>query len=632
MRINYLRIAIVSFFSAASISAFCTEQKPQTFCNPMNIDYQPFGEKARTAADPVIVPFNGKYYLFCSLYAGGNYVYRVSEDLVNWKSLPFPKHILDVILDKKGEAYAPGLVVIDGYIYYARLDDKNVIRTKNPEDPKSWEIFSEKTFSGFDPAYFLDDDGKLYNYYGALENSVRELKKEDFSIIRGSENQLTPKTKTPENIDALDYGLYQVKQEYENPYSDWNKPETLDTARIIRRNPPAKPQLNTVSKDSMQEAAWMTKYKGKYYLQNSNPGTACPWYSDSVWVSESPTKDFKLTDYATASMKVGGFVNSTGHSCVFQDFYGNWWRVSTMWVGVYAGFERRIGLFPAGFDDEGRMFTQTEFGDYPLLMPNKKRKDGDTLLMGWNILSKNAKVEASSTLGNFTPENASDENIRTWWSAKTSDKSEWFSMDLGEISTINALQINFAEQDIDQKAIDEDYNAYKILVSDDGKSWQILLDKSDNRTSVPHDYIQLEKPIKSRYVKIENVHGSKLGKFAIRDLRIFGSAKGSLPEFVSNVKAIRDESDPRNISIFWSPIKNVQGYMIHYGVAPDALHLSVQYQKPDAEKLTLSCFNKAAKDYYFRVDTYNKNGVSKGKVFKATQGKLDLGEAQEMRK
>lgn len=608
------KLILISIISLLGVIAFA--QKPRTFCNPLNIDYQPYEKRARTAADPVIVPFGNKYYLFCSLYAGGTLGYRISDNLLDWKLVKFPDAILQKVLNKRGEGYAPAVFAKDGYIYWMRLDSNVVIRSKNPSDPNSWELFSEKGQISFDPCFFLDDDGKIYNYFGALESNVTELRADDFSVIGGTHRQITPKTKGAEVLINSPYGLHQGKNEYEGRYCDWNKPETLDTARLIRTENPEVPQFSTVSKDSMQEAGWMTKYNGKYYLQNSNPGTACPWYSDSVYVSDFPNKDFKLTDYATASMKVGGFINSTGHSCVFKDFNGNWWRITTMWVGVLAGFERRLGLFPAGFDKEGRMFTQTYLGDYPMLMPTKKVPMGKSLLTDWQNLSLCAKISSSK------PEKENlgcDENVRTWWSAKTADAGSFFELNWESPVNVYALQINFAEENIDQSATDEDYHAYKLFYKStpDG-DWKVLIDKSKNKTNIAHDYVELKSPQKVSALKIENIHSAKLGNFAIRDLRVFGKTNSkNLPQVAQSPSAIRDKKDPRNIKFSWNgDSAKAKGYIINYGVAPEALHLNVQYQKPDATELTLSCFNSEAKNYWFRIDTYNENGINIGKVQK----------------
>jgi hypothetical protein len=45
------------------------------------------------------------------------------------------------------------------------------------------------------------------------------------------------------------------------------------------------------------------------------------------------------------------------------------------------------------------------------------------------------------------PNLAVDEDIKTYWSAKTGNAGEWFQTDLGDVSTVNAIQINYADQD-----------------------------------------------------------------------------------------------------------------------------------------------------------------------------------------
>lgn len=58
---------------------------PKTFCNPVNIDYRFMkingGEGIREAADPVVVSYKDKYYLFASKSSG----YWCSDDFTDWK-------------------------------------------------------------------------------------------------------------------------------------------------------------------------------------------------------------------------------------------------------------------------------------------------------------------------------------------------------------------------------------------------------------------------------------------------------------------------------------------------------------------------------------------------------------------
>ena len=40
------------------------------------------------------------------------------------------------------------------------------------------------------------------------------------------------------------------------------------------------------------------------------------------------------------------------------------------------------------------------------------------------------------------------------------------------------------------KQLDQ-YHQYKLYYSIDGKKWNVLVDKSNNKTDVPHDYVEL---------------------------------------------------------------------------------------------------------------------------------------------
>ncbi len=77
-----MRTLLIALFSVAFFSA---QQK--TYCNPINVDYgyTPIPNfatqgKHRATADPVILNFKGKYYLFSTNQWG----YWWSEDMSNW--------------------------------------------------------------------------------------------------------------------------------------------------------------------------------------------------------------------------------------------------------------------------------------------------------------------------------------------------------------------------------------------------------------------------------------------------------------------------------------------------------------------------------------------------------------------
>ena len=59
---------------------------------------------------------------------------------------------------------------------------------------------------------------------------------------------------------------------------------------------------------------------------------------------------------------------------------------------------------------------------------------------GWMLLNYKKPITVSSTLGSYAANNANDEDLKTYWSAATSNKGEWIQSDLGTVSTVNAIQ------------------------------------------------------------------------------------------------------------------------------------------------------------------------------------------------
>jgi hypothetical protein len=311
-------------------------------------------------------------------------------------------------------------------------------------------------------------------------------------------------------------------------------------------------------------------------------------------------------------MKLGGFARGAGHGSTFRDNYGNYWHVSTIMLSVKNNFERRIGIWPAGFDKDGVMWCNTAFGDYPHSLPNSSQtppKEGRGAFTGWMLLNYNKSIAVSSTLGGYHANNANDEDIKTYWSGATGNKGEWIQTDLGNISTVNAIQINYADQDVDSNRVGKingQYHQYKLYYSADGNKWNVLVDKSNNKTDVPHEYVEVS-PVQARFIKLENIH-MPAGKFAISGLRVFGNGNGAKPNEVKTFFVLRTEKDKRSGWIKWSPVNNAFAYNIYYGTAPDKLYNCImvlqnnEYWFKGMDKL---------KTYYFSIEAINENGVSK---------------------
>jgi len=555
-------IVIFVLFCCTSLQV---QVNAQTFCNPMNISYRFCLDKPsrREAADPTMVLFKDKYFLFASKSGG----YWYSDNLLNWKLVTTTTLPL--------ENYAPTAVVIGDWIYFLASESNIIFRSNDPANGK-WEIFNDSfPIKATDPDLFADIDGRIYYYFGC--SNVNPIQGVELDI----NNKLNPIGKPVACIHGkpLDHG--------------WERPG----------------DYNDKTDNPWIEGAWMNKYKDKYYLQYAGPGTEFKSYGDGVYVADSPLGPFVYAPNNPFAAKPEGFACGAGHGSTFQDKYGNWWHIGTMTISVKHMFERRLGLFPIGFDKDANLFSITEFGDYPLIMPDHKYKNIKEINPGWAILSYNKVAEASSNITEYPVSNAFDENIRTYWSAQSGNKNEWLSVDLGNLCTINAIQVNFAENNtrlFGREGILP--QQYLIEYSTDKQNWEKLIDKTANDKDLTHQYEQLAQPVKAQYIRITN-HRVPDGTFAISDLRIFGKGTMNQPNKVSSFKALRDAKDSRNIELSWDKQPNATGYNIKYGVAKDKLYHC--YQVNNNNSVTISSLDKG-KSYWFQIDAFGENGVTKG--------------------
>jgi xylan 1,4-beta-xylosidase len=577
------------FPSALLFAVTCAATAPaSTYCNPLDLDYGSGLRSPRHSADPVIVLFQGRYYLFATEDVPG---YRVSEDLVHWRRIEFPRELWPLTSDRGAGLYCAPAVAADAeHIYFIRMERRQAVKTvpvMRSIDLAAgrWEKCGELRATK-DPALFFDG-GRVWLYHGLGQPTrVFEIDRKTWTEIPGSERQLRPEIK---DVAGFFGGYERGRRELldETDTSAW-----LGKFAIL----------------PCQEAAWMTRHNGRYYLQYATPGTVAAWYCDTVMEGDSPTGPFRHVDYAPVSLKVGGFMGSAGHSCVFTGKSGRFWRATTMWIGVHDLFERRLGLFPVGFDGKGRMFTETALGDYP-------RRASDGAVAGWWVQSFGRPCTASSSLAGHPVTLAADENCRTWWSAQTGKAGEWFEMDLERPRRVHAIQVNFAEQDIVAKLFEQGVarNRYRLLGSNDGREWRVLADRSAATGAGVHDYVELPEGSVWQRLRVENVFTPGEGKFALSDLRVFGHGGGQPPPPPRIREVRRHADDDRNATIAWTPSAGADGYLVRFGVAPDALHLAIQVQRGDKSSLTTHVLNRGVK-YAWRVDAFNANGLTAGSV------------------
>jgi hypothetical protein len=356
------------------------------------------------------------------------------------------------------------------------------------------------------------------------------------------------------------------------------------------------------------EGAWMTKHNGKYYLQYAAPGTEYNVYANGVYVGDNPLESLQYAPYNPISYKPGGFLTGAGHGNTFQDNYGNYWNTGTPWIAVNWNFERRIAMFPAGFDKDGQMFANTRFGDLPHYLPTGKWDNKDALFSGWMLLSYRKPCTASSARDTLQAIRVTDENPRTFWVANTTKPSEWLTIDLEKQHEVKAFQVNYTDYQSDIYKNDSTvYIQFRMYHSADGKNWQLLADLAQEKQDRPNAYVELPKPVKTRYIKFEHVY-VPTPNLAVSDIRIFGNGYGKAPKTPVALKAIR-QTDTRNATITWKPVPGAVGYNILWGIGKSKLYQTYQVWAHEGNTLELRALT-VGQDYYFAIEAFNENGVS----------------------
>ena len=561
-----------------------------TYCNPVDIDYSYMSHYAfrkvayRSGADPAVINFKGKYYMFVTRSHG----YWVSDDMSDWQFIRPQNWYFN-------GSNAPAAAVLNEEVIV--LGDPSghgaVIKTDDP-DLGDWETtFSVIPIAIQDPDLFVDDDGRVYLYEESSNLfPIRgiELDADQYFIPIGEEKDLF-------KLHPDDHGWERFGQDHRSDI------------------------------DPFIEGPWMSKHNGTYYLEYSAPGTQWNVYGDGVYMSEHPLGPFEYAPYNPISYKPGGFLNGAGHGSTVEDNNGNFWHYATMAISVNYKFERRIGMYPAGFEDDGQMYVNTAYGDYPHYLPEAEVDEHKERFTGWMLLSYQKPVTTNSTLNNVeinvVDESDSgymleqedkvaeislinDENIRTYWVAENNSDSIFVEVDLTDAMNVKAIQINF-----------QDYNAeifgrpdtlkqqFVIEGSLDGEQWEMIADYSENERDQPHAYLELIKPVKARYVRYRNVYFPNK-YLAISEFRVFGNGEGPVPAQPADFEVER-QKDRRNADLSWNEVADATGYVIYWGIRKDRLNNSaLMYGQNSYELRALN----VDQPYFYQVEAFNENGIS----------------------
>ena len=299
---------LVSIALLSGLLASCASEQRTTVnsdrivTNPIDLNYrfQPNEESRREAADPVLEYFKGYYYMFASKSGG----YWRSEDLAKWEYIP-------CTTIPTMEDYAPTILVYGDTLYFtASSGNTRIYKNAHPEKDTWEEVDTKFEYPQHDPAFFKDDDGRVYLYWGCSDvdpiMGVEVDPKDGFRAIG------EPKALIHHNCDK--YG--------------WEVPG----------------KNNEESRQGWNEGPCVLKHNGRYYLQYAAPGTQYRIYGDGNYVGDNPLGPFEYVEDNPFSFKPGGFIGGAGHGHTFKDKYGNYWHVASTGSNVVWDYSRWLFL------------------------------------------------------------------------------------------------------------------------------------------------------------------------------------------------------------------------------------------------------------------------------------------------
>ncbi len=594
MRTRILPNLVLVAASAAWSPVVAQSAAPRTYANPVDLDYryslprEGEGRSFRSGADPVIVRQGEDYYLFVTRSGG----WWHSKDLADWQFVepslwPEDGIVAPAALSVRDTLYLMASATSPHPIYFSTSPSSGALEIYNPalaSPPGMLTVTEEQAEPGptpgaippgpWDPDIFHDPDtDRWYLYWGSS----------NYYPVYGVSLDKSRRLATGDSVRAL-FALDPDRHGWER----FGENHTDPRAPFV-------------------EGSWMTKHGGRYYLQYAAPGTEYNVYANGTYVGDAPLGPFEYAPYNPVAYKPGGWLTGAGHGNTFQDAHGNWWNTGTGWIGINWHFERRVVMHPAGFDEDGQMYVDTRFGDFPHWIPDRLWSDSSTFT-GWMLLSYRKPARATSALDTFPASNLTDEDPRTFWVAEQNAAGEGVMLDLEHARMVRAVQVDFVDYRSDIFAGDSTSAArFRILASMDRVQWTTIADLSHETRDRANPYIELREPMRARWIRYEHIR-SPTAYLAISDIRVFGNGDGPPPPAPAHVDARRD-ADPRNAFVTWDEVPGAVGYNVLWGIAPDRLHETYQRFADQPQPLEIRALT-VGQDYWFAVEAFDENGVS----------------------
>ena len=242
------------------------------------INSEKYKNPIMVGADPFVLTYDGKYYLYATNADDGFRVF-VSDDMARWVDMGYCLKKGDVIGEKW--FWAPEIMEKNGkfYMVYVAEEHLAVAVADNPLGPfvqreKKW-LSEEKAIDGH---FFVDDDGTVYLYY-----------------VRFDDGNVIYMSKMNEELSGFDEEnerfLLRADEEWE-----------LRDCRVA-------------------EGPFVLKHNGKYYLTYSANHTRSEDYAIGYAISDSPFGPFEKYVNNPILHKTDE-VNGTGHHSFVRSLDG----------------------------------------------------------------------------------------------------------------------------------------------------------------------------------------------------------------------------------------------------------------------------------------------------------------------
>ena len=285
--INKLRSKALSFVSGKgnmtvkniSISKNDIVLAGTTYINPI-----------ASGADPYILQYEGKYYLYSTNAVNEGYKVSVSTDLGTWTDMGLALKNADVYGNPTSSAgfWAPEVYYYNGlfYMIYTVGEHLGIATSESPlgpfKSPKQSYINNDKR--EIDGHLFFDDDGKVYIYFVRCASSVGE----------GTGNEIYGA--------EFDMETFTYKNERCLVYPEKNTWEWIGTHGYVAEGPA------------------VLKHEGRYYMTYSANGYTCQNYAIGLAISDSPLGNYAKYD-GNPILEKDSYLNVYGpghHSFVYS--------------------------------------------------------------------------------------------------------------------------------------------------------------------------------------------------------------------------------------------------------------------------------------------------------------------------